>query len=139
MISNEKMAQIASYMDDEIREKVHNELAPCTNEEFLLKYYESIEDNEEKDDFEELMYSEFNVQMVDVWYEVYLKKCANDCEGIMNEFEGSIVGSDVLKMLELLESVTSVENLGYSGNMVGYYWYEVELVNGDTFTVYCKE
>ena len=31
---------IVSYMDDEIREKVHFELAPCTSEQFLLRYLE---------------------------------------------------------------------------------------------------
>lgn len=29
-----------SLMDDEIREQVHGELAPCTNEEFLDRYEE---------------------------------------------------------------------------------------------------
>lgn len=35
---------IASYMDDEKREQVHNELAPCTEEEFLRRYLELDED-----------------------------------------------------------------------------------------------
>lgn len=29
-----------SMMDDEIREQVHAELAPCTDEEFLTRYQE---------------------------------------------------------------------------------------------------
>lgn len=29
---------IAVYMDDETREAVHNDLAPCTEEEFLTEY-----------------------------------------------------------------------------------------------------
>lgn len=29
-----------NYMDDEIREQVHAELSPCTNEEFLDRYEE---------------------------------------------------------------------------------------------------
>lgn len=32
--------QIADMMDDEIRETVHAELAPCTEEEFLARYLE---------------------------------------------------------------------------------------------------
>lgn len=28
----------STYMDDEIREEVHRELAPCTNEEFMEEY-----------------------------------------------------------------------------------------------------
>lgn len=31
---------IAYQMDDEIRETVHSELAPCTEEEFLQRYLE---------------------------------------------------------------------------------------------------
>ena len=71
IVSDEKMAIIATYMDDEIRERVHNEVAPCTNEVFLMRYYDTIE---EKEDFEEMLYTEFNVQMTDIWYDVYLKE-----------------------------------------------------------------
>lgn len=39
-ISNELMDTIGSHMDDEIREDVHAELAPCTAEEFLTRYLE---------------------------------------------------------------------------------------------------
>lgn len=38
MINNDLMDTIASYMDDDIREQVHAELAPCSNEEFLDRY-----------------------------------------------------------------------------------------------------
>jgi hypothetical protein len=31
---------IVNMMDDEIREQVHMELAPCTDEEFLARYLE---------------------------------------------------------------------------------------------------
>lgn len=31
---------IATYMNDEIREEVHLELAPCRNHEFLARYLE---------------------------------------------------------------------------------------------------
>ena len=31
---------IVHYMDDETRERVHMELAPCTEEEFLTRYLE---------------------------------------------------------------------------------------------------
>lgn len=32
------MDVIAEIMDDEIREHVHNDIAPCTDEEFLNEY-----------------------------------------------------------------------------------------------------
>lgn len=37
---NKNWEAIASYMDDETRERVHFELAPCTNVEFLRRYLE---------------------------------------------------------------------------------------------------
>lgn len=35
----------AEYMDDEIREQVHSELAPCTDVEFLTRYLEIAPDD----------------------------------------------------------------------------------------------
>lgn len=34
---------IVNFMDDEIRERVHMEIAPCTEEEFLTRYLELAE------------------------------------------------------------------------------------------------
>lgn len=51
---------IASLMDDEKREQVHFELAPCTNEEFLKRYLELDEA------FDDVLYQEFR----DVWEEI---------------------------------------------------------------------
>lgn len=48
---------IASYMNDDIRESVHAELAPCTEEVFLRRYLEldpgftSLLDQFDIDDF----------------------------------------------------------------------------------------
>ena len=57
--SNNIMDAIATYMDDDIRETVHAELAPCTNDEFIARYLEL------DPDFEELLVSEFNFREVD--------------------------------------------------------------------------
>lgn len=51
------MNTIASYMDDETRETVHHELAPCTHEEFLKRYLE-LDPN-----FTELLSIEFDIEM----------------------------------------------------------------------------
>jgi len=53
------MFDIASYMDDDIREQVHAELAPCTNDEFITRYLEL------DPDFEDLLVNEFNFREVD--------------------------------------------------------------------------
>lgn len=52
-----KWDAIVNYMDDDIRERVHNELAPCTNKEFLDRYLELDED------FTDLLYSEFSIDI----------------------------------------------------------------------------
>jgi len=57
--SNNIMDAIATYMDDDIRETVHAELAPCTNDEFIARYLEL------DPDFEELLVSEFSFREVD--------------------------------------------------------------------------
>lgn len=52
-ITQEIMDAIAVHMNDDIREQVHFDLAPCSPEEFLTAYLE-------KDpDFEEILKSEF--------------------------------------------------------------------------------
>ena len=55
-ITNELMNTITSYMDNEIRETVHFELAPCTNEEFIKRYLEL------DPDFVELLENEFGLE-----------------------------------------------------------------------------
>jgi hypothetical protein len=53
-ITQDDMDNIATYMDDEIRERLHFELAPCEPEEFLAAYLE-------KDpEFEEMLEREFD-------------------------------------------------------------------------------
>lgn len=54
-ITQEKMDAIAVLMDDETREKVHHELAPCEPIEFLKRYCE-LEPN-----FESVLKDEFNI------------------------------------------------------------------------------
>lgn len=58
-ITKSKFETIASYMNDEIREQVHAELAPCTETEFLKRYLE-LDDN-----FYTLLYSEFRIPLYD--------------------------------------------------------------------------
>lgn len=54
-LTEELMGTIASYMKDDIREDLHQELAPCEPEEFLKEYLEL------DPDFEELLENEFNI------------------------------------------------------------------------------
>lgn len=56
-LTQELMDTIASYMDDDKREQVHFELAPCDPEEFLKRYLEL------DPDFEDLLDSEFGIEL----------------------------------------------------------------------------
>lgn len=56
-LTQKEMDTIASYMDDEIREDLHDEIAPCEPEEFLKKYVER------DPDFEELLKNEFSIEL----------------------------------------------------------------------------
>ena len=50
------MDTIATYMDDDKREQVHFELAPCDPEEFLKRYLEL------DPDFDDVLKSEFGIE-----------------------------------------------------------------------------
>ena len=51
------MGTIASYMMDEIREDLHQEIAPCSNEEFINKYLER------DPEFSKILESEFEIEV----------------------------------------------------------------------------
>lgn len=58
LITDDMMNVIGSYMDDDIREEIHGEMAPCTPDEFLTAYLE-------KDpEFRDLLENEFNFKEV---------------------------------------------------------------------------
>lgn len=56
-ITQEKMDAIAVLMDDETREKVHHELAPCEPIEFLKRYCEL------EPSFEAVLKDEFSIEI----------------------------------------------------------------------------
>lgn len=56
-ITQEKMDAIAVLMDDETREKVHRELAPCEPIEFLKRYCEL------EPSFEAVLKDEFSIEI----------------------------------------------------------------------------
>lgn len=60
MVNNRVMEVIQFYMDDEIREELHNKYAPCSNDYFLKKYCE--EDTE----FVSLLLDEFGIDIDDL-------------------------------------------------------------------------
>lgn len=59
-ISKYIMPAIAIFMDGGIRELVHRELAPCSNNEFIKRYCEF------DPDFEKVLKSEFGIDIMDL-------------------------------------------------------------------------
>lgn len=51
------MDAIVVLMDNDLREKVHFEIAPCSNEEFLKRYCEL------DPEFESVLKSEFSIEL----------------------------------------------------------------------------
>lgn len=56
-ITDNVMDAIVVLMDDVIREKVHGELASCTNREFLVRYCELVPE------FADVLNSEFSIDI----------------------------------------------------------------------------
>ena len=56
-VNQVRLDEIAGYMNDEIREQVHAELAPCTPEEFLTRYLQL------DCEFINLLLFEFNIEI----------------------------------------------------------------------------
>ena len=56
-LTQEDLDVIATYMNDDIRENLHFDMAPCTPETFLKAYVK------EDPDFEELLESEFSISI----------------------------------------------------------------------------
>lgn len=66
-ITYDDMLNIASYMDDEIRENLHLKLAPCSNEKFIFEYIEKDKN------FLEILKNEFNFHCEKYFIRLYKK------------------------------------------------------------------
>lgn len=56
-LDSETLDTVTTYMNDDIREQVHREIAPCTPEKFLLRYIQLDRD------FENLLKDEFSIEI----------------------------------------------------------------------------
>lgn len=69
-ISKELMNNIATYMDDELREQTHYDVAPCSNEVFITEYYNTAS-SELKRGLEDILSDEFGLDIDDIIYSAY--------------------------------------------------------------------
>lgn len=119
------MENIATYMDDEVREKVHLKEAPCTNEHFLVAYYEELQAGEQynTEGFYDLLLNEFNIDIEEL----------QDIERVTS-YDGCIISLEKLQDLEREYVVEFCANNGFSG--IGKHWYTLHLINGTDVEVY---
>lgn len=121
------MENIATYMDDELREKVHSKEAPCSNEHFLVAYYEELQSGEQynTEGFFDILLYEFNINIEEL----------QDIERVKS-YEGCIISLETLQDLERECVVEFCVNNGSSGHRIGKYWYTLHLINGTDVEVY---
>lgn len=121
------MESIVTYMDDSIREKVHLREAPCSNEHFLVAYYEELQAGEQcnTEGFFDLLLYEFNINIEEL----------QDIERVAS-YDGCIISLETLQDLEREYVVEFCVSNGSSGCKIGKKWYTMHLINGKDVEVY---
>lgn len=126
-ISDYTMACIAEYMDDEIREQLHFELAPCSNEWFIAEYARRLSISESSV-FEDILTYVFNLNLDDIVYKAYRDRYGN-----------KLISYARLIWLETAcPFVISVEDLGETWKYKDARVYAISMISGD-FIVYARE
>lgn len=122
-ISDYTMACIAEYMDDELREQLHFDCAPCTNEQFITEYVRRLV-GDQQEDFRVFLSDDLGLDLDDIIYTAY-------CE----RYQGKVV--DTYDIEWLLEScdVIGVTNNGPSSTHPRMTEYTVMMLSGD-FDIY---
>ena len=114
-------------MDDSIREKVHLREAPCSNEHFLVAYYEELQSGEQRntEGFFDLLLYEFDINIEEL----------QDIERVKS-YDRCIISLETLQDLEKEYVVEFCVDNGFSGNRIGKHWYTLHLINGKDVEVY---
>lgn len=88
VISADVLLQAAGLMNDSLREKVHAELAPCTNDQFIQRYCQ-LDPN-----FADTMYGEFNIDVSDIHQEKSIETMLSSAERAKNELRDALLGDE---------------------------------------------
>lgn len=125
-ISNELMNNIASYMDDDLREDTHFAVAPCSNEVFITEYYNTAS-TELKEALEDILFEEFGLDIADIIYSAYYQVYNNltITEEALDELQADYNIINILPM----NSVFAHKNEKS---------YIIRMISGD-LTVFCQE
>ena len=86
VISADVLLQAAGLMNDSLREKVHAELAPCTNDQFVQRYCQLDAS------FADTMYDEFKIDVSDIHQEKNIDAVLCPAECAKNELREALMG-----------------------------------------------
>lgn len=86
VISADVLLQAAGLMNETLREKVHAELAPCTNDQFVQRYCQL------DPGFADTMYGEFNIDVSDIHQEKTINAMLSPAERAKNELRDALMG-----------------------------------------------
>lgn len=125
-ISNELMENIASYMDDDLREQTHFAVAPCSNEVFITEYYNTAS-AELKRALEDILSDEFNLDLDDIIYSAYYQ--------VYNNLSISEEDLDELQSDYNVINILPINSVFAHKNERSYI---IRMVSGD-LTVFCQE
>lgn len=125
-ISNELMENIASYMDDELREQTHYSVSPCSNEVFITEYYNTAS-AELKRALEDILSDEFNLDLDDIIYSAYYQ--------VYNNLSISEEDLDELQSDYNVINILPINSVFAHKNERSYI---IRMVSGD-LTVFCQE
>lgn len=96
VISADVLLQAAGFMNESLREKVHAELAPCTNDQFVQRYCQL------DPSFADTMYGEFNIDVSDIHQEKNIEAMLSPVERAKNELRDALL-SDEKSFVALLK------------------------------------
>ena len=121
------MENIATFMDNKLREKVHSREVPCSNEHFLVAYYEELQLSEQHntEGFFDILLYEFDINIEEL----------QDIERVKS-YDECIISLERLQDLERECVVEFCVNNGSSGHRIGKNWYTLHLINGTDVEVY---
>ena len=86
VISADVLLQAAGLMNEVLREKVHAELAPCTNEQFVQRYCQL------DPGFADTMYGEFNIDVSGIHQEKNIEAMLSPASRAKNELRDALTG-----------------------------------------------
>ena len=88
VISADVLLQAAGLMSDSLREKVHAELAPCTNDQFVQRYCQL------DPSFADTMHGEFNIDVSDIHQEKNIDAMLSPTARAQNELRDALLGDE---------------------------------------------